>query len=176
MNLEWRRVLYFAKLTCYGNVGPSPKASSASSIQAGIVNTSPTPISHNQPASSALSLSSKSGASSSPPQRDLWREAFEKLPESLQEKLGSNNDQKSQQEHIQDLLKITKERQKECESKFLKFSIGKHEIIVRDYSVKIVGWLQKAGDVAIQFAPPQACIPWSIVKQIMQVRTKSAFS
>jgi ankyrin repeat domain-containing protein 50 len=153
----------------------NPSTSSTSSIKSGIVNTSLTPISHHQPASSALSLNSMSGVSS-PSQRDLWREALEKLPESTQEKLKPNNDQKSQQEHIQDLLKITKERQKECESKFLKFSVGKHEIIVRDYSVKIVGWLQKAGDIAIQFAPPQASMPWSIVKQVMQVRTKPTFS
>jgi hypothetical protein len=75
---------------------------------------------------------------------------------------------KSQKEHIQDLLVITKKRQKECEENFWKFSIRGDEIIIRNYAVKIIAGLEKVGDVVMPFVP-QASLPWSLVKQIMQV-------
>jgi len=105
-----------------------------------------------------------------PPPRDLWRDAFDKLPKGTQQEIGTRYfDQKSQREHIHELLEVTKARQEECENKFWKFRVGGHEIVIRDYAVRIVDCLQKIGDIAIQFAPPQASVPWSIVKIVLQV-------
>jgi hypothetical protein len=105
-----------------------------------------------------------------PPLRDLWREAFEKLPKGTQQEIGIRDfDQKSQRDHIYELLEVARARQKECENKFWKFRVGVHEIVIRDYAVRIVDCLQKVGDIAIQFAPPQASVPWSIVKIVLQV-------
>jgi hypothetical protein len=96
---------------------------------------------------------------------------LEKLPKQTQQvfNLGDPK-QKQLLQQIQELSTIVKTRQEECERKFWKLSVGDHEIVVRDYAVTIVNCLQKIGDVAIQFAPPQASIPRSVVKAIMQVR------
>jgi hypothetical protein len=81
-----------------------------------------------------------------------------------------DSDQKSLREHIDELLELTKKRQDECEKKFWKFQVGDHEIVLRDYAVRIVSCLKTVGDIAIQFAPPQAGVAWSAVKVVMQVR------
>lgn len=70
---------------------------------------------------------------------------------------------------IDDLVGVVNKRQEECESKFFKVKFGDEEIVLRDYTDKIVDWVGKAGDIAIQFAPPQAAIPWAVIKSAMQV-------
>lgn len=70
---------------------------------------------------------------------------------------------------IQDLVGVVNQRQEECEKKFWKVSVGGEDIVLRNYTTQIVGWLEKAGDIAVQFAPPQASVPWGILKSVMQV-------
>jgi hypothetical protein len=105
--------------------------------------------------------------------RDLWLEAFEKLPKGTQRglHLGDSNEKPLLQQ-IQDLSSLARTRQEECENKFWKLRVGDHEIVLRDYAVTIVDGLRKIGDIAVQFAPPQASIPWSAVKALMQVRLR----
>ncbi|SPQ26473.1 155b9fce-3d70-4eae-8d87-6b345046ed02 [Thermothielavioides terrestris] len=101
--------------------------------------------------------------------RDLWLEAFEKLPKDTQRQLQRDNaTQGPHNQQIQELLNLVKKKQEECERKFWRLRVGDHEIVLRDYAVTIVGCLQKIGDIAIQFAPPQASIPWSAVKALLQ--------
>ena len=109
--------------------------------------------------------------------KDLWQEALEMLSkEMLHEikKMGVGEPQ-SVSHQIDDLVKIAKTKQEECEKKFWRFHVGDHEIIIRDYAVKIVSWLQKTEDIAIQFAPPQASLPWAAIKVVMQVRLSFLF-
>ena len=70
---------------------------------------------------------------------------------------------------IDDMMEIVKQKQEQVEKKFWRVSIGDKDIVLRNYTTKIVGWLEKAGDIAVQFAPPQASLPWSLLKSIMQV-------
>lgn len=106
-----------------------------------------------------------------PLSRDLWREALGDLPKDVQQKLEiPDSDQKSLPEHIDELLEVTNKRQDECEKKFWRVRVGDHEIVLRDYAARIVSCLKTIGDIAIQFAPPQASIAWSAVKIVMQVR------
>ncbi|KAK3933811.1 hypothetical protein QBC46DRAFT_359439, partial [Diplogelasinospora grovesii] len=59
------------------------------------------------------------------PARDLWREAFEKLPKQIQEKLGEGESkQKPFRQHIDELLEITRTRQEKCEKNRWKFPVG----------------------------------------------------
>jgi hypothetical protein len=110
----------------------------------------------------------------SSPKKDLWREALKMLSKETQqriEKMGVSESRPQPISHkIGDLVKIAKTKQEECEKKFWRFRVGNHEIIIRDYAVQIIGWLQKIGDVAIQFAPPQASLPWAAIKAVMRVR------
>ncbi|OCL11473.1 hypothetical protein AOQ84DRAFT_386815, partial [Glonium stellatum] len=120
--------------------------------------------------SASAILAQQSPALPLPPPRDLWREAFDKLPKSTQQKLKMPDfDQDSQRQHIHELLEVAKKRQAECENQTWKFGVGDHQIVVRDYAVRIVGCLQQVGDIAIKFAPPQASAPWSVVKFVMQI-------
>ncbi|QKX62010.1 uncharacterized protein TRUGW13939_09166 [Talaromyces rugulosus] len=101
--------------------------------------------------------------------RDLWREALETLPKQIQQELNTEGtEQKPLGIQISELLEVTRKRQEECERKFWKFRVGDHEIVLRDYAVKTVGCLQQIGDIAVMFAPPQASIPWSVIKMVMQ--------
>ena len=79
-------------------------------------------------------------------------------------------EQKLYSQQIDELLKVAKTRQEEYEKNYWKFPVGNREIVLRDYAVKIISGLQQVGDIAIQFAPPQACIAWSAVKIVLQVR------
>lgn len=74
---------------------------------------------------------------------------------------------------IDGLVGLVNQKQDECEKKFWRVSVGDNDIVLRNYTTKIIGWLEKAGDIAIQFAPPQASMPWSIIKSLMQVSVLS---
>lgn len=107
--------------------------------------------------------------------KDLWVEALNSLPESKQEtlkKMGFYNDTAksvSVESSIDDLVEVVNKKQEECEKKFWKVKVGDEEIVLRNYTNKIVDWLGKAGDIAVQFSPPQAAIPWAVIKSAMQV-------
>lgn len=47
------------------------------------------------------------------------------------------------------------------------------KVLVRDVMNKVCGWIEKfkeVGDIAFQFDPSHATIPWIAVKAILQVR------
>lgn len=131
---------------------------------------------HAESASEQHGIQSRDEATSEPPSllaqspRDLWLEAFEKLPKEIHGQLNLNDStQKPLLQQIQELSSLAKLRQEECEKQFWKLRVGDHEIVLRDYAVTIIDGLRKIGDIAIQFAPPQASIPWSAMKILMQV-------
>ncbi|CAG7956910.1 unnamed protein product [Penicillium salamii] len=107
------------------------------------------------------------------PAKDLWEIALKQLPPAKREKLKSLGLDKlnsgSVESEIEDLVGLVNQKQAECEKKFWRVSIGDNDIVLRNYTTKIVGWLEKAGDIAIQFAPPQASMPWSVIKSLMQI-------
>ncbi|KAL3477404.1 ankyrin repeat-containing domain protein [Aspergillus californicus] len=105
--------------------------------------------------------------------KDRWEIALKQLPAAKQEKLKSLGLDKlstgSVESEIDELVSLVNKKQEECEKKFWRVSIGDNDIVLRNYTTKIVGWLEKAGDIAVQFAPPQASMPWSVVKSLMQI-------
>lgn len=110
--------------------------------------------------------------------KDRWLEAFNSLPEEEQKDLkamGFDN-LKSGPTTVADLVSTVEKKQEECQDKFWKVKAGGKEIVFREYTESIVGWLTKAGDIAVQFAPPQASLPWGLVKNLMNVGNPSASS
>jgi hypothetical protein len=105
---------------------------------------------------------------------DRWQRAFENLPKSKQKILKEMGFDKPKSanvaSNITELIDAINAKQEECERRFWKITVGGNEIVFRDYTTNIIGWLEKAGDIAIQFAPPQASLPWDLVKSLMQVR------
>lgn len=108
-----------------------------------------------------------------PVARDLWQDALARQSSSRREtlrKMGLDQIRSvSADSTIKDLVGVVNQRQEECEKKFWKISVGGDDIVLRDYTTRIVGWLEKAGDVAIQFAPTQASLAWDIAKNFMEV-------
>lgn len=65
--------------------------------------------------------------------RDLWREALDKLDKRTRQELRiENSEQKSLQQQIDELVDTARTKQKECEEKSWKFTVGNHEIVLRD--------------------------------------------
>ncbi|KAJ5345264.1 hypothetical protein N7452_003268, partial [Penicillium brevicompactum] len=105
--------------------------------------------------------------------RDLWQGALTRLSPSSREtlkKMGLHQIRSvSADSTIKDLVVVVKKRQEECEKKFWKVSFGGEDIVLRDYTSRIIGWLERAGDIAIKFAPTQASLAWDIVKNFMEI-------
>ncbi|CZR59898.1 uncharacterized protein PAC_09792 [Phialocephala subalpina] len=102
--------------------------------------------------------------------RDLWREAMDMLPTPIRQELRKeDSEEKSSDEQVAELVTTVKSKPAECEAKSWKFRVGDHEIVLRDVAASIVNSLTQIGDIAVQFAPPQASIPWSVVKAVMQI-------
>ncbi|KAI9043149.1 putative ferric reductase transmembrane component [Aspergillus affinis] len=107
--------------------------------------------------------------------KDLWVEALNSLDKPKQDilkKMGFNTSSVqsgSTKSSIDDLIGVVKTKQEECEKNFWKVKVGNENILLRDYTSSIVDWLGTAGDIAVQFAPPQAAIPWAVIKSAMQI-------
>jgi hypothetical protein len=106
----------------------------------------------------------------------LWKDAFQKLSSGDQEALGglkiSHSAQKPFSETIQELLDLTTKVQDKCQCKSYKFPFKGKEIIMRDVAGKIIFWLNKfkeVGDVAVNFDPVHASLPWAGVRFLLQV-------
>ncbi|KAJ5657785.1 uncharacterized protein N7484_001434 [Penicillium longicatenatum] len=115
----------------------------------------------------------ESAEDQTPAPKDRWREAFNGLSEKNQkalEKLGFSGSKPGPMgPSILGLVDTVEAKQQECEKKFWKTKFGGKEIVFREYTTEIVGWLEKAGDIAIEFAPPQASLPWDLVKNLMKI-------
>jgi len=73
------------------------------------------------------------------------------------------------------------ERKKECKARQweLKRSKGKDAIVLRDVFSKISTWLQKlveVGDVAVNYDPGHAALPWAGIRFLLKVCTFSGFA
>lgn len=103
----------------------------------------------------------------------LWDKAFQGLPEKSQQQLVSmgayKNHQAPFENDIRDIMVNVEEKQKQCEQKAFTIDVNGHQILIRDYAAKSITWLQKAGDIGIQFAPSQAAGPWAVVKAVSRV-------
>lgn len=109
--------------------------------------------------------------------RSLWGDAFEALEKSdkvrFQSIHPSLDDQKPWVDRITDLIDKAREKQLECDRKFWKFNLAGKEIILRDIAEKVIDFLQKfkaVGDVAIQFDPAHAALPWAGVRFLLEVQ------
>lgn len=104
---------------------------------------------------------------------DRWQDAFKGLSEDKQKTLAKMGFHKPKSANVKstitELVNNVNERQTECEKKFWHVKIGGKDIVLREYTTSIIGWLEKAGDIAVQFAPPQASLPWDVIKSLMQV-------
>ena len=71
-------------------------------------------------------------------------------------------------------------KKEECESKQWTIHAGNgRTVTIRNIFEKIAQWIWKyvaVGDVAVQYDPAHAALPWAIIRFILQVRFSSRYS
>ncbi|KAI9669918.1 MAG: hypothetical protein M1831_006954 [Alyxoria varia] len=101
---------------------------------------------------------------------DLWALAADNL---RQEDKNSLGELKANTTRVEDVASAVEERKKECKDRQweLKRSKGKDAIVLRDVFSKISAWLQKfveVGDVAVNFDPGHAALPWAGIRFLLK--------
>jgi hypothetical protein len=105
---------------------------------------------------------------------DLWGRAFENLSKEAKKWIQEHNldlsGQTEPEHHIKEITRLIRSNtlsvDKDGNSKV---DVSYQKIVVREYIAGVVKFLTMAGDVAVNFAPPQASAPWAIARAVLQV-------
>lgn len=151
----------------------SPKKTLTSDLDTTASGTPPDPRSNEPTESSAHGLYLTSSRSQhEEPVRDLWGLALDKL--SLEDKEAiSRITAVSKLDILRHLRTAAVEKRNACDDQRWKFEFNGRQIILRDVAEKIVVWVDKfkqIGDIAIQFDPAHASLPWAGIRFLMEVR------
>ncbi|KAK6532746.1 hypothetical protein TWF281_006923 [Arthrobotrys megalospora] len=125
------------------------------------------------PPATAPSPASITPTANSPKSLDLWREAAGRLQESERRHIDDTNLRSAPWKSVVDDLIVQTENLREISrQKAWKIKWGDHTIVLRDIAEKTVSWLQKfkeVGDIAVQYDPAHASLPWAGVRFLLQV-------
>ncbi|MCJ1379452.1 hypothetical protein MMC17_002553 [Xylographa soralifera] len=103
--------------------------------------------------------------------RDLWNTALDGL--SVDDKaVVSNCQSNSKLDVLTELCAAVEMCRDDCQSRGLSFNFGGRQIILRKVTEKIIGWLNRfkeIGDIAVNFDPVHAALPWAGVRFLLQV-------
>ncbi|KAI3009640.1 hypothetical protein CBS147346_1978 [Aspergillus niger] len=106
---------------------------------------------------------------------NFWKEAFERLSPTSQDRLRVLGYEPGSETHqagaVDILLNDLQEKRMLCEKKAWKY---KNEIFVRDYAAKCATWVKLIGDLVVPFAPSQAAGPWGLIKVALEIPVKFA--
>ena len=100
-----------------------------------------------------------------------WEAAFDALEPDLQTRL-SNAAAECETDVLNIVLSEAEKNRKFCLQKRWRFRLGSEQIILRDLFDKIIAWANEfkaVGDIAVQFDPSPAAIPWAGVRFLLQV-------
>ncbi|KKP01736.1 hypothetical protein THAR02_06152 [Trichoderma harzianum] len=106
---------------------------------------------------------------------DLWDEAFRKVNDETQRWIKNHGLDSSKRAKSEDVINLIKEKNKslfEEKGSPAKIEIGSQKIVFREYVSDIITFLTAAGDLAINFAPPQAGVPWAAAKALLRIPVK----
>jgi hypothetical protein len=104
------------------------------------------------------------------PTGSLWERAVEDLDD--EDKLGVNFERADKLAILEDVLKAVDEKKQACLKGRWKYRKDNKEIIIRDQLEKMAKWVNKfkeVGDIAIQYDPTHAALPWAGVRFFLQV-------
>lgn len=141
------------------NVNLEPPSSSIESPGSAVIETQP-------PSQLVLSDALKEPARV----RDLWAEAVQQLSEEARIVLQSPS--ASKLDLLQDLRAAADQKRQDCDNRRLKIHFNGKEIVLRDLTDKVVVWINKfkeIGDLAVNFDPVHAALPWAGVRFLLQV-------
>lgn len=74
---------------------------------------------------------------------------------------------------LDDVAQVVEEKRLKCAKKEWKFSRNGKIISTRDILGRVVSWINKfkeVGDIAVQYDPAHATLPWAAVRLVLQVR------
>ena len=80
--------------------------------------------------------------------------------------------------NINDVLESVERRRQECIDKQWTVPRGKNKnaVVLRDVFTKIAVWINKfiaVGDIAVQYDPGHAALPWALIRFLLKVRVLS---
>jgi hypothetical protein len=102
----------------------------------------------------------------------LWKKAFDKLSDDDKNSLPFTDDDSDGHNYLEHVLDKTVESRNICREKGLKFKFGEKMFVVRDLADKILSWVEKfkqIGDIAMQYDPGHATLPWAGIRLLLQV-------
>ena len=103
--------------------------------------------------------------------QNLWQKALDTLDDDL--KLSLDVRKSTKRNILAVLLKTAEEKRQLYLQKRWKFKKSNgEEVILRDVLEKVIVWLQKfkeVGDVAVQYDPSHASLPWAGIRFLLQV-------
>ena len=106
---------------------------------------------------------------------DLWTKAYYKLPDELQQQLGMNQPGAVDKlQTLQSVLQMAVQAREANTANRLKLKFGNREIDVQEAADRLVGWVtefKEVGDIAVQYDPVHAALPWAGVRFILLVRS-----
>jgi hypothetical protein len=106
------------------------------------------------------------------PAEDLWVRAAKTLSE--KDQLSIDFNRVDRLKALEDVLVAVEEKKQSCLEKRWKYKNSKGEdVILRDLFAKIVVWVDKfkeVGDIAVQYDPMHAALPWAAVRLVLQVQ------
>jgi hypothetical protein len=79
---------------------------------------------------------------------------------------------------LEQLCRVAAHKKTECDAKRWRFEMRGRTYILRDVASKVIVWVnlfKQVGDVAIQYDPGHAALPWAGVRFLLEVR-QSDFS
>lgn len=105
---------------------------------------------------------------------NLWGKVFEKSSKETKKWIREHHldlsEQAKPEDHIKEITHLIESNALYTdEDENSKIDIGYQKIVFRQYIAGVVAFLTMAGDVAINFAPPQASVPWAIAKAVLKV-------
>ena len=89
-----------------------------------------------------------------------------------EDKQNFNVDREDKLAILDDVLAAVNDRKRLCIEKQWKYKKGNQEVVIRDQLEKVVVWVNKfkeIGDVAVQYDPGHASLPWAGIRSILQV-------
>ena len=110
-------------------------------------------------------------ASSSVARPNLWEVALSKLPEKEQKQLQSGLNPQGTFE-INALSTTVSQLQQQVHSERWQVRLGHRELNLRHVLDSIVSWVKKfiaIGDIAVQYDPAHAALPWAALRFVLQV-------
>ena len=117
-------------------------------------------------------------ASSSVSRSNLWDVALSKLAEKEQRGLRSGLNARGSFE-VNVLITTVSQLQQQVHSERWHLKIGQKELDLRHVLDSIVSWVKKfisIGDVAVQYNPAHAALPWAALRFVLQVHSSMMFN